>query len=169
MAALPLPKYGLEKLFLYPLYQTQDQYRRGTGEEPPAFDPTKSPKYWFDPEASKSTRRNIVYDLVIAYDQNGKALSDANGMPVFESMVLSKQEAATVNIPLAVAANEPGADKPQIPMPLREPDPDEEIFFDFGGAIAVRNKKLYADTQVTYSAQDREVLLAIARKLNVNL
>ena len=46
MAALPLPKYGLDKLYLFPYYQSREQYRAATGEEPPAFDPTRPPQYW---------------------------------------------------------------------------------------------------------------------------
>ncbi len=70
MAALPQPKYGLNQLYLYPVYQTRAEYQAATGQEPPPFDPTRPSQHWFDPEAAKSSKRVIVYERALAIDEN---------------------------------------------------------------------------------------------------
>jgi hypothetical protein len=66
MAALPLPKYGLENLFLFPVYQNRAQFLKATGVAAPEFDTSKPPKYWFDPHADKAPKRSLLYDYVLA-------------------------------------------------------------------------------------------------------
>lgn len=169
MAALPLPKYGLDKLYLFPYYQTREQYRAATGEEPAPFDPTRPPKYWRDPDVLKVTSRAVVYDRVLATNGKAQPVAGPDGKPYFEVLMMLKTEAATVNIPLKISANEEGADVEEVPVPVRALEPEEELFFDFGGLVMVRNTSI-VDTAVTgFTTQDREVLRSIARKLNVNL
>jgi hypothetical protein len=161
-------RYGLEKLYLFPYYQTREDYQKATGQEPPKFDGTKPPKYWFDPAAKDSTRRNIAYDQIIAYAVSGSPLFDENGKPMLEMMMLNKDEAGSVNIPPKGLgqANIPGADKPEVPPPLRALRSDEELFVPFPGIIAVRIKgTLEADRGFT--EEDRALLVAIATKLGV--
>lgn len=114
-------RYGLERLYLFPYFQTREEYKSATGVEPPKFDGTKPPKYWFDPTASESLRRQIVYDQVLAYKSNGMPILDEEGQPTLEMMMLTKDEAMRVNIPPKGPgiANIFGADKPEIPPPLR--------------------------------------------------
>ena len=166
MPALPYPTYSLDRLYLFPLYQTRDSYTQATGQEAPAFDPQRPPKYWFDPEAEKSLRRNVVYDTVVCYLENGGLLLDEAGKPQVESMILLKQEAATVNIP-PNETNVPGASVPCVPVPLRALDADEELVLGFGGVVLVRNKSISEDTTEGFTPSDRALLQAIARKLNV--
>lgn len=167
MAALPIPKYGLEKLNLFPYFQTRQQYRQATGQEPPAFDPTRPPQAWYDPQMVHSTKRTVIYDNVLAIDEKGRPKRNAEGGPYFEPLMILRSEAATVNIPEKNAANEPGTEVPEVPPPLRALDADEELIIDFGGIVMVRNKRLNTEVPVNFSAQDRELLKAIARKLNV--
>lgn len=167
MPALPYPKYSLDKLYLFPYYQTRQDYRRAVGEEPPAWDPQRPPKYWFDPNARQSTRRNVVYDNVLAVSESGSPLVGPDGKPMLDLLVLSKEEAATVNIPPKEVSNVPGADRPEVPCPLRALDPDEELFFDFGGIVAVKNRKLYPQLEVGFTSEDRALLQAIAKKLGL--
>lgn len=170
MAALPLPKYGLDKLYLFPYFQTRAKYAQAMGEEPPPFDETRPPQYWFDPEALKSSKRSLIYENVLAVNGKGQPLQDEDGTPFFEPVVMLKAEAGTANIPLAVAANEPGTEVPAAQPPLRALDPDEELFVDFGGIVMVRNKTLVdSNAPVGFTPQDRELLKTIARKLNVNM
>jgi hypothetical protein len=169
MAALPIPKYGLDKLYLFPFYQTREQYRLAVGEEPPPFNPTRPPQGWFDPQMKNSTKRTVIYENVLAVNEKGQPKRDEEGRPYFEPLMILRSEAATVNIPLKLASGEPGAEVPEVPPPVRALDPDEELIFDFLGVVMVRNKKLNTETPVNYSAQDREILRAIARKLNVAL
>lgn len=169
MAALPIPKYGLEKLYLFPYFQTREQYRLATGQEPPEFDPTRPPQAWFDPQMLHSTKRTVVYENVLAIDEKGRAKRNAEGRPYFESLMILRSEAATVNLLPKLAANEPGSEVPEVPPPLRALDADEELIIDFGGVVMVRNKALNTEVPVNFSSQDRELLKAIARKLNVPL
>jgi hypothetical protein len=160
-------RYGLEKLYLFPYYQTREAYQKATGVEPPKFDGTKPPKYWFDPAAKESTRRNIAYDQILCYAVNGAALFDENGKPMLEMLMLNKDEAAAVNIPpkgLGMG-NIPGADQPEIPPPLRSLREDEEFFVPFGGVIGVRIKGMLEPDR-GFTEEDRALLLAIARKLS---
>lgn len=171
MAALPKASYGIQHLFLFPYFQTRAQYTQATGKEPPAFDPRKPPKGWFDPAAAAdaSTRRNIVYENVIAGDKNGFAIAGSDGKPMLESMLLSKAEASTVNIPLKDSANEPGAGVPEVPVPLRALEPEEYLDFGFGGNVIVRNRKYETETPANFSVQDRDLLKSIARKLGIEV
>jgi hypothetical protein len=170
MAALPKASYGIDNLYLFPYYQTREQYAKATGKEPPEFDSTKSPKSWFDPAAAAdaSTRRSVVYENVIAGNADGYAIAGEDGKPMLEAMLLSKAEAATVNIPLKVSANEPGAGAPEVPVPLRNLEPEEYLDFGFGGNVIVHNRNFETEVPANFSLQDRNLLKAIAKKLGVD-
>jgi hypothetical protein len=163
------PVKGLDTLFIFPYFQTREAFEKATGRPCPPWNPNLPPKYWFDPKASESTRRNVVYENSLVYSLDGTILQDANGRPMLDVLVLVKEQAASVNIPDKTlgAANIPGADKPEIPVPLRLPNADEELFFIFGQTVAVRNKKAWEQTQNTFTYQDRQLLKAIAEKLGV--
>lgn len=161
-------RYGLEKLYLFPYYQTREAYQAATGLEPPKFDGTRPPKYWFDPAAKDSTRRNVTYDQVVAYAASGSPLVSESEQPVLELMMLNKDDAAIVNIPPKGLgfANIAGADRPEIPPPLRPLRPDEELFFPFPGIVAVRVKGTLEPDR-GFTEDDRALLAAIARKLGI--
>ncbi|MFN0104789.1 MAG: hypothetical protein ACKV2U_22230 [Bryobacteraceae bacterium] len=161
-------RYGIERLYLFPYYQTREDYQKATGMEAPKFDGTKQPKCWFDPAAKSSIRRNIAYDRIIAYAVNGAMLFDDDGKPFLEALTLNKDEAASVNIPpkgIGVS-NVPGADQPEVPPPLRPLRDDEEFFVPFPGLIAVRIKGTLEPDR-GFTEEDRAVMLAIAKKLGV--
>lgn len=166
MPALPFPKYSLGNLYLFPYYPTREDYQRATGQEPPPWNPYRQPKYWFDPAAKDSKSRRVVYERVLADPPAGP-----DGKPMLDVLVLDREEAATVNIPPKGpgATNVPGADAPEVPVPLRPLEPDEELAFDFGGIVVVRNKHLWAELerQSGFTAEDRRLLAAIARKLGI--
>lgn len=167
--ALPILTYGIDKLYLFPVYGTRERYKLATGQEPPPFDPHKQPKFWFDPNAVTSGRRNVVYDAVLALDNHGRPMVDDNGNVMLEPMVLTAQQASTVNIPYMDGANEEGSGQIPIPVPLRDPDPDEELYIDKANNVSIRNKKLWAENsdRGVFTLTDRELLKAIARKLGV--
>jgi len=166
MARLPYPVYGLENLHLYRRYQTREDYRNATGVEPPPFDENRQPKYWFDPKAKDSTKRNLVYEFVVATSVGGQALPGPDGKPMLDVLVLRKEDAATVNIP-PNGTNIPGADVPEVPAPLRELEAGEELFFQFGGVVAVKNVEMFDSLKEGFSASERALLQSIARKLGV--
>lgn len=161
-------RYGIERLYLFPYYQTREEYQKATGVEAPKFDALKPPKCWFDPAAKESTRRNVAYEQILSYAVNGSPLIDENGMPMLEALTLNKDEAATVNIPQRGLGmtNITGADKPEVPPPLRALRPDEEFFVPIGGVIGVRIKGTLEPDR-GFTEEDRSLLMAIARKLGV--
>ncbi len=168
MSALPFPEYGIRELYLFPYYETRESFRQETGIEPPPFDESRPPQYWFDPQAASSAKRNVVYDNVLALNEIGNPIRDEEGRPVLEVLLLKKEHAAAVNIPRKEVANEPGTSVPSVPVPLRPLAADESLAFDPWGNVVVRNMKLWA-APVAYGKYDRDMLMAIARKLNVNL
>ena len=161
-------RYGIEQLYLFPYFQTREEYQKATGQEPPKFDGTRPPKYWFDPAAKDANRRNVTYDQVIAYSASGSPLLDDNGNPTLELMMLNKDDAAVVNIPPKGLgfSNIAGADKPEIPPPLRALRPDEELFVPFGSIVAVRIKGTLEPDR-GFTEDDRSLLVAVAKKLGV--
>ena len=166
MPALPYPKYSVANLYLFPNYDSRETYQKALGVEPPAWNSNRAPKYWFDPKAKDSPRRNVVYDFTIATSESGAPLASPDGKPMLDLLVVTKAEAATVNIPPKVA-NVPGADVPAVPFPLRALEPDEELYFDFGGVVAVKNTQLFGALEQGFMPKDRALLAAIANKLGV--
>ena len=166
MPALNYPIYSITKLYKFPVYMTRDEYQAAIGQPPPEWNPDRAPKYWFDAAAKNSTRMSVVYDCVIATAANGVPLVSDDNKPVTDLMVLSRNEAATVNIP-PKAANIPGADVPAVPVPLRALEDGEELFFSLGGVVSVKNTALYSQLDNGFTVKDREVLLAIAAKLGL--
>ena len=164
------PFYSFDTLFLFPYYSTREEYQKATGQAAPPWDATRPPKYWFDPKAPEAPRKLVIYDTVLAISENGTLLRDeTNNHPVLDMLVLTKEQAATVNIPPkgVSTGNIPGADKPEVQMPLRALLDYEELCFRFGGTIAVRDKQYAAQTQVGFTANDRVMLQAIAAKLGL--
>lgn len=161
------PFYGLETLYLFQRHQTRDAYTKANGKEPPEFNPALPPKYWEDPDALKSPRRNVLYDRVIAATELGKPMPGPDGNPMLEVLTLPKAEAAVVNIP-PPGTNVPGADAYEVPVPLRELQPYEKLVFQFGATVAVRDTRVPLPAALgDFTEQDRAVLNAIARKLGV--
>lgn len=163
------PVKGLDTLYIFPYYPTREAFEQGTGKPCPPWNPNLPPKAWFDPKASESTRRNVVYDSTLVYSLDGTIQQDAQGRPMLDVLVLTKEQAASVNIPDKTrgAANIPGADRPEVPVPLRALAADEELFFLFGQSVAVRNKAAWVKTQNAFTWEDRLLLKAIAEKLGV--
>ena len=160
------PYRSIDELYLFPRYQTREDYRNAMREEAAPFDPRRAPKYWFDPNAANSPRRTVIYDPVLAFSSTGVALAGPDGKPMLDVLALSREEAATVNIPPG-GTNVPGADVPEIPFPLRQLGPNEELCFQFGGVVAVKDIEIARTTEVGFTYEDREILLAIARKLGI--
>ena len=170
MPALPYPKYSISNLYLFPAYTTREDYQKATGQEPPPWNPYRQPKSWFDPQARSSASRRVVYQYALATDPNTNSLPfDANGVPKLDALVLDREEAATVNIPPKGPGmtNIPGADVPEVPVPMRPLEPNEELCLDFGGIVVVKNKDLFAQLESGFGQKDRELLRAIAQKLGI--
>lgn len=168
MPALQQPIYGVSNLYRFPVYQTRDAYRQATGQEAPPYDPTKRLKAWFDPDAATNPRRKIVYDNVLSINDQGHAIAGPDGKPMLEPLVIDRDEAGRVNIPV----KGPGIPDapftgPEWPVPLRPLESNEELFFQFAGIVAVRNTDLYPAVQSGFTGEDRKLLQAIGKKLGL--
>jgi len=163
--AKPL-SYSISELYLFRVFGSREDYQRVTGEEPPAYDPNRPPKFWFDPKALTSTRRTIAYDPVLATTNEGVPFSD-QGKPMLDILLLTKEEAASVNI-WHNQSGQPQPHLPPVPVPLRELQENEELFFLMPQVVSVRDKNMVQDAGM-FTAEDRSLLRAIASKLDVSV
>lgn len=170
MSVFKLTRWSIDRLYVFPYYQTREAYQAAVGVEPPPFDASRPPKAWFDPNAKATGKRFVVYDRVVAYSQSGSPIVSESNQPVTEQLLLPVDEAATVNIPPKgpTVANIKGADVPEVPCPLRPLNADEEIFFSFPGVVSVRLKgEPQPAKDGSFTEDDRMILMAIARKVGI--
>jgi hypothetical protein len=159
-AIVPLQNYHL-----FHRYQTREEYLLATGEEAPPFDARQAPKYWRDLAALSAPRNNVVYANVILMNDKGIAVPGPDGRPQLDALVLSRVEASKVNIP-PQGTNVPGADQPEVPLPLRDLEPCMVLEFGFASVVRVRDTSVAEpDPPGAFTASDRALLQAIARKL----
>lgn len=157
----------LSSLYLFPVFQTREDFARVMGTAAPPFNPARPVKSWFDAEARKSSRRSVVYDNAIAMADSGRPLADENGHPYLEPLLLDREFAATVNIPVkdfSGRIQETPTIGFEVPVPCRELAPGESLFFAIGGAVMVTDGE---DTSEFFGPKDRALLVAIAQKLGV--
>jgi hypothetical protein len=141
---------GIESLYRFALSQTRDAFKQSTGKEAPPWDPSKPIKSWVDPDPPDADEEgNVKYTvLALAADKKTPAVG-ANGRPYLRTLTISRADAMVPNIPLKDFARDtqtvdPGALSPMasvdLPVPCRALQPDEELFFAFGGLVQVRKK-----------------------------
>jgi hypothetical protein len=168
-----LPQYSIDYLRLFPRYPTREEYRLKTGTEAPPFDPNRNLKRWFDPNP-ESLSRTITYPRVLARNEEGFPVEDANGKPMLEPMTIDKSFAATVNIPPDnyTVTVDTGGPLYEYECPLRELLPDETLIFGLMNVVVVRNVKLWQDHIVNESnlflPSDRALLEAIAKAVGAD-
>jgi hypothetical protein len=165
--ALPYPIYGVDRLYLFPVYSSRAAYEKEFGVEPPPYNPGCARKNWFDPKAAESTRRYVTYDRAFALTDRGTIIKDEKGQPVLEPLVLNKDEAATANIPPDRGFDDAWA-APSVPVPMRALETGEELAYDIAGNVVVRNRELHEATlDPGFTNADRRLLREIAKKLGV--
>jgi hypothetical protein len=171
MAALPYPQYTIDKLFLFPYYQTPEDYEKATGKPCPPWNPAFRQKHWEDPSAKNTGDDFVLYPIVLATDMKvtGAALRGPDGQPYTRQMVIPYEAAITVNIPPVGSLPSGSAVLPPYPCPMRPLEPNEQLFFEPVMATpAVKNTDLYVSNLAnTFTAADRTLLQAIAKKLGV--
>ena len=119
-----------------------------------------------DPTAKDNPRRTVVYENTVVVSEFGKPIPGPDGKPMLDLLTLPKMEAATVNIP-PEGTNIEGADQYEEALPLRALEPGEELFFQFGGLVAVKNVELFDAVREGFTGADRALIQAIAKKLGV--
>jgi hypothetical protein len=122
-----LPMLPLSTIFMFPVYQSIEDYSSKTKKTSPPFDITREPQYWEDPNALLSTKRFVTYDNVIAVSENGTPLDDPNdptrNAPLLTDMAYPKAIAGSVNIPVKtkdglVVSTLPLLPEAQVPLDL---------------------------------------------------
>jgi hypothetical protein len=86
--------YGISELSLFSSY-TRESYLAAFGVQAPAWDPSRVRKTWFDSTVDTSDPANVAIYKIVAQDPSGAW--------VLHQMVIPATEAATVNLPGAVA------------------------------------------------------------------
>lgn len=156
----------LNDFYLFPVFSTREEYRKATGQEAPPYNPARAPKHWFDPKAGASPRRTVVYDLAIQTADQGQPLADKEGKPVVDVLLLTRDEAATVNMWESGNGFAPPT-LPRVEPPLREPDPGQEFAFIFPGVVGVLDRAKSEASAPNFTPADRATLQAIAKKLGL--
>ena len=161
--------FPINDLYIFPLYQTREDYFKANGTEAPPWDPNKPVKGWFDPAARITNKRTMLYDIALLYDKNGMVISDDKGIPQVDQLALLKEDAGAVNLlPREKLVDYgPGSRVAPIPVPMRALKSTEEFVFTFGGVVAVRIKDAYKTTVNAFTIGDRQLLEKIAQKLGV--
>jgi hypothetical protein len=156
----------LNDFYLFPVYATREEYRRATGQDAPAYNPSRAPKHWLDPKAAASPRRTVVYDLAVQTGDQGQPLADKQGKPIIDVLLLPRDEAASVNI-WEPGNGLPAPAMPRVEPPLREPAAGQEFTFVFPGIVGVLDRAAAQASANYFTPADRALLQAIAKKLAV--
>lgn len=82
------PQYSIYDIALFHHFQTRDQFKVAFGVQPPPFDATKRPKFWFD--------SSVAPDDLLNYDVVGL---DSKGQPAYKKITLMGAEASAPNFP----------------------------------------------------------------------
>ncbi len=85
--------FGVQELALFKTYN-RESYRAAFGAEPPPYDPSRPIKSWFDSTVDTSHPENVAIYRVLGLD--------ASNQWSMRQLVLTAQEAATVNLAGAV-------------------------------------------------------------------
>lgn len=143
--------FGIEKLYLFPVYHTREDYKNLTGLDAPTFDPNLPVKSWSHPNPDDGTGTSgtasaaslkITYSRVIAYGEDGRSPLLDGGRPYFEELQLLKTWAKRVNIPpkdfSSGSSHQPDVSTlGEVPCPCRPLKPTESLVQQFGGAPRV--------------------------------
>lgn len=157
-------EYGVSELALFEVYQTREAYKAKFGVDPPKFDETERPKYWFDTTPDTTDMEADVSYLVCR---------KVNNVPKLMRVSVPVWEAIRVNIPDSVQEGAAGIGpyiKTPRDLPIRELLPGEALFVDFGGIPGIMRADLKAaedEKAESFTPKDRVMLKAIAAKLGV--
>ena len=162
-------QYGVSDISLFKTYKTPEQYRAEFGVKPPAFNPAARPKTWFDSTVKlEDPEADVCYKIIRA----------VSGVPSIVQSCMPAWEAATVNIPpndplpvVSLQTDEQRARwRPAREVPVRDLLPGEAVAAGFGGIpviVRLDRKQSQDERDGKFTASDRELLRAVARKLGL--
>jgi hypothetical protein len=158
------PYEALSTLNAFPTYATCPDFERATAKPCPAWNATKPPKYWADPNPVKKLTLGGV--AITLYDSFLGSRVNEEG--VLESFGIAVDDAKAVNIPRTDVANVPGADVLPVPVPMRALSATQRIVqHGFGGLWQVRNTDVPESQEMADQSEVLKLLRAIAAKLGV--
>lgn len=162
-------QYGIETLYLFPIYSSRANYRAKTGKEAPPWNPLKPIKAWID-ESIVSKPRGFVYYDVVETDEANNYVAGPDGCPVIKSWPVALSEAGKINLPDEDGTFTQDQLATAVPVPIRKLRLEEElVFFGPGNVVLVRNKILYRlemEQAAVFLGSDRAILLGLELKLN---
>jgi hypothetical protein len=160
-------QYGVNAIALFKCYMTPAEYAAAFGEDPPPFDVSLRPKYWFDTSVDLSDPEGEAEYQIVVQDKK-------TGLYSIRTIHLAVAEAARPNIPsgAAVAGDDDfSRARNQTPreVPIRKLLDNEMLTSSpFGPSIVRTDKKEVIDEAAgRFTASDRALLKAIAAKLGV--
>lgn len=171
---------GLGSLYLFPVYQTREQYKAATGKDAPLWNPNKPVKSWEDTNAPVPDEDGDVRYLMLALAADGRTPAVKEGRPYLRLTRVKYADAVTVNIPEKEFHNsliqDAGALSPfaslDVPVPCRELAPHERLKFGFGATVQVEQIDKAPppiDGTPVVDSEVKQLLLAINSKLDVLL
>lgn len=129
----------LNSHYVFPVFQTCEDYFAKTGRTCPPFDATRKVKSWYDPSPPAADEDGNVSYLLLATAKDGTPLV-REGKPYQRTVLIPRSEAVSVNIP-------PKRFDGTIPdvktigewgVPMRALGAGEEFYIAWGGLPAIR-------------------------------
>jgi hypothetical protein len=114
---------------------------------------------WADPDAKKAFVMGGVDYTIYSRVYAGFTA----GLPVWEQLVISVEDAKAVNIPPSDL--KPGERKQAVPVPMRELTDDEVVKLGFGAVPQVWTADEMQSAASVFTAAEKDLLLAAARRI----
>jgi hypothetical protein len=147
------PQYPLTALALFPLYVSQSDYKRKTGQDAPTFDPTQPVKNWADSGTASTP-----------YSGPGQIIADYIMYPA------NTAQSAPIIVPLATAGTvnmvpdgwTGGANVKGTALPLRPLLPNEKLVNTLFGGWMVQRTDLQQPSSETTDQQFADIKATLA-------
>ncbi len=130
----------MSNLYRFKRYRDREEYTKETGLDAPPYDPSSPPKHWEDPSPGDMRKLYLNY-TVIEMNRNGKPLRlNIQDPPRIQSISLRPAEASTLNLPDKSITGQLEL-SPEVPVPIRDLEEDEELVFGAYSAFDVLIRK----------------------------
>jgi hypothetical protein len=167
MARKPQPDaafYGLEEAFIYPYYQTREDYEKATGKPCPPYLDNGRPKYW-EGTVEADADPDLSIRFSVPYTSRGGVSRSVDGTPRVSFLDLKPEEITRVNIPPKQVGSFPGSTSAVEIQPPMELLPNERLEFQAGIAAAQLRIRRIDKIPTTATMSERQLLEAIAKKV----
>ncbi len=119
----------MSNLYRFKRYRDREEYTQETGLDAPAYDPASPPKHWEDPSPGDLRKLYLNYK-VIEMNRNGKPLRlNVPDDPKVQIISLRPAEASRLNLPDKSVTGQLAL-PPEVPVPIRDLEDDEELAFN---------------------------------------